>query len=90
MFEIDTVKTGKHMIDKSGAPLLAVGKQIEADTFLVMNAQCRGVVLRLFKFRAFEAKNRAAALVLCQPIGAGKTADSSRGDGRKLHGFTSD
>ncbi len=85
MFEVDAVEGSENMIDKSGAPLLAVGKQIEADAFLIVNAQRRGIVLRFFQRRALETKHRAAALVLRQPTGPGKTADGSGGDRGKLH-----
>src|SRR4249919_1219509 len=74
------------MIDKSGAPLLAVGQEVEADPFLIMDAQRRGVVLRLFEFCPLKAKHGAAALVLRQPTGPGETADGRGGDRWKLHG----
>ena len=90
VLEVDAVEGGEDMIDKTGAPLFAVGEQIQADPFLGADAQCRRVILRFFERRAFQAKHRAAALVLREPAGARETADGRCGDGWKLHAFTSD
>ena len=89
MLEVDAVEAGEDMIDKSGAPLFAVGEEIETDLFLVMYAQRRGVVLCLFQRVAFETKYHAGAVRLREPTGPGKTADGGGSDGWKLHGIFS-
>src|SRR4051812_32973668 len=73
------------MVNKTGAPLFAVGEKVEADPFLRVQNQPRGIVLRLFQCRSLQTKYRSAAVVLCQPTRPGETADGGGGDGWKLH-----
>src|SRR5581483_5183815 len=89
VLEVDSLESGENVVDESGAALLAGGQQIQADALLVADAERRGVVLGFFQGRAFEAKDRAAALGLSQPARSRKTADGRRGDRGKLHGSTS-
>jgi hypothetical protein len=64
MFQINTVKRRKNMVDEAGASLLAVREEIEPDPFLSMDAQCRSIVLRFFEYRALEAKKRTTSISL--------------------------
>jgi hypothetical protein len=46
--KVDTVKGGQDMVDKTGAALLAVGQEIEADLLLSSHVETRGIVLGFF------------------------------------------
>src|SRR5882724_11939351 len=77
------------MIDKTGATLLAVGQEIEADLLLGAHVESRGIVLGLFLSSAVKAKRHSTAVCSGEPVWTRKTADGRCSDGRKLHNITS-
>ena len=73
------------MIDKTGATLLAVGQEIEADLLLSSHVETRGIVLRFFLSSAVKAKRHSTAICSGEPTWTRKTTDGRCSDGRELH-----
>ena len=62
ILHVDAVPGRGSVIDEALAPLLAIGKDIETNVFLLAQGDDRGVVLRLAQRVPLETEGGAAAI----------------------------